>query len=262
MKLKNIMLSMSFLNCVSVSAFEMPTLEGVKQWLTFMKMEDVSAEYHVKTPAQVIVLNNYGNTTVEVWNLLQVKVIGTKQARQEDTLKATAVLTHMTEHDGRSVITIETKSPEEDKTVVDYTIFVPKGTDLRIAHQRKGSVLIKALNYSPEAHAQLGNVMVTTNKGSIMVQSENAITHTMMLKTGKGNVQLTIPKTTNARLEAFTRKGTITSTIPVTLDQVTTPLSAQQWQLMMQHVQGMLGTEAQGFISIDVASGNISIENE
>jgi len=265
MYLKNICIVVSFLNCTPVHALELPSFDGITSWFSFIKTEDVSAEYPVKQPAKIIVTNNYGNTTIELWNLPQIRITALKQARTEETLKATAVITNMTEHGGQPTVMVETKSSEdaqEDKTVVDYTIFIPKGTDIRISHHNKGSVFIKAINYSPEATARLGNVTVNTNKGSITVQSENPITNSMILKTGKGNVSLNIPQVTNARLEAHTRKGAITSTIPVTLDPVTTTLSGKQWQQMMQHVQGMLGTESEGFISVDVGSGNIEIGNE
>lgn len=244
--------------CVSsVCAIELPTFEGVKSWLTFIKTEEVAVEYQVKPQAKVIINNTVGTTNIEVWNLPQVKISALKQARTEDIIKETAVITHLATQDNQSVITIETKAPEDEKVTVDYTLYVPHGTDMTIANSIKGSVHIRAHNY--QTPSPLGNVQVTTNKGAITLHADQPITRTLMLKTGKGNVELTIPTTTQARLEAHTQRGIISSSIPVTLDAITTTLSEKEWKQLSQHVRGVLGAEAEGFITIDTVSGNIDI---
>jgi DUF4097 and DUF4098 domain-containing protein YvlB len=241
----------------SLNAIELPTIEGVKSWLTFIKTEEVAVEYQVKPQAKVIVNNTVGTTQIEVWNLPQVKISALKQARTEDIVKETAVVTHLATQDNQSIVTIETKAPEDEKVTVDYTIYVPHGTDITIAHSIKGSVHIRAHNY--QTPSPLGNVQVTTNKGSITLHADQPISRTLMLKTGKGNVELTIPTTTRARLEAHTQRGTISSSIPVTLDAITTTLSDKEWKQLSQHVRGVLGDESEGFITIDTVSGNIDI---
>jgi hypothetical protein len=258
MKLKTIIIVVSFWNGASLYAFELPSLDGIKSWLTFMKIEDVSYEYQVKLPAKIIVLNTYGNTSIETWNLPQVKITASKQARTEEALTATTIYTNLTTNDDQSIVTVETQLQDDDKVVVDYTIFVPKGTDIRISQHEKGSVLIKET--SPQNN--LGNVTVNTNKGSITVHTGSPISNNLILKTVKGNVTVKLAPTTQARIEAQTRKGTINSTLAITLDPVTTTLSEKNWKHMTHTVKGVLGTEAEGYIAIDVVSGNIVIERE
>lgn len=199
-----------------------------------------------------------GGIRLQVWDRAEVKVEARIRVQDHDDAAATALA-------GRVEVvvtgrTVEVKAPKpgrEQGWVVNYEVWAPAATDVRL-RTVNGGVDVDGLSGSVDAETVNGGVNLSEPTGPVRAITVNGGVQITMAagwkggdvraKTENGGIQLTVPEGVNARLEASTTNGGITVGFPITV----------QGQLGRQRLSATLGNGG-SLIDLVATNGGIQI---
>lgn len=206
--------------------------------------------------------NINGSITVKTWGQEKVIIEAVKKGSERE-IEELDIDARFSEN----FISLATRQPNKCKGSVDYTIIVP----------RKTNVSLKTLSGSISINQVTGSIAALTNKGSITInEAANAVrakttkgdidvsmrhikqATTIFLENQVGDIDLALPKKTNAQLSAKTAEGKISCDLYVTLKPRTTKINAQFWDTMKKEIDGTIGQPG-SHITLHTIEGNISI---
>ncbi len=239
------------------------SLKSIVSYVIPKTQEEVANYDHHFTPHGTLEVDNiHGDIVIKTWNQEKIIIEATKKGTEQD-LEDLDIDARLTE----SFASLSTKQPSKNKCSVNYTIIVP----------RKTNVKIKTLNGSITTNQVEGSITAITNKGSITL---NEAANTVRAKTTKGNIDVTmhqvkpattlllenqegdidlaIPNETNAQLTAKTMDGIISCDLYIALKTRITKINNQFWDLMKREVEGNLGKSGPS-INLQTSKGDITI---
>ncbi|MCL5436387.1 MAG: hypothetical protein M1549_00725 [Candidatus Dependentiae bacterium] len=176
--------------------------------------------------------------------------------------------THISVQTHGDTTTIETKLDKPQNSVsVYYTITVPESASV-VVEQQSGDIWVRSVrcpislqaSESGSIHIEHGSNSVTARalQGSISLIQERLPRHANIFLEAHGAITVVLPDGANANLNAQTAKGLITSTIPITIERLTTKLTAKDLRNLRNRVTGTLGTGGAS-ITLDATKGPIKI---
>lgn len=192
--------------------------------LSAFAAQDVREEFHQNYPlnkaGKIFLENVNGNVHVVTWDRDEVKLDAVKHAKKQEQLDEVKI-----EVDAKAdSIRIKTKYPDSRKsrnnsTGVDYTLTVPKQSNLAKVSTVNGGVEIENVNGDVEIHSVNGPVTATGLANEANLSSVNGsvrasffeVKKDASLKSVNGSVTVAFPKETDADLSGSTLNGGISS---------------------------------------------------
>jgi DUF4097 and DUF4098 domain-containing protein YvlB len=186
--------------------------------------QEVREEFHQNYPldkaGKVSLENVNGNVNVVTWDRDEVQVDAVKHAKKQEHLDEVKI-----EVDAKAdSIRVKTKYPDGRKsrnnsTSVDYTLTVPKQSNLAKVSTVNGGVEIENVSGDVEIHSVNGPVSATGLANEAELSSVNGavkasfseVRKDISLKSVNGSVTVAVPKGTDADLSASTLNGGISS---------------------------------------------------
>lgn len=232
-----------------------------------IKEETVEYTHKLLPNATLEINNNNGTILVEGWDKDTIHVKAIKKATEGkfDNLTIDAKLTdnlaqittHDKENDSRSTTNSFSFSlfsfnftSNSMSSTVDYTVQVPKQTNLKVIKTKNGSITIKEVESAADIYTGNGSIKATTIKKDLLANVGNGsikcsdIGGSAKVDTGNGTV--TVKNV--AQLAAQTGNGDIK------IFDCAGPLNAQTGR------GNLTATNIKGPTSIDVSNGNITMD--
>jgi len=192
--------------------------------------QEVREEFHQTYPlnkqGRVHLENVNGNVRIVTWDREEIKVDAIKQAKKEEHLDEVKINVDATADEVR----IKTKYPDSktrrnknNSTSVDYTLTVPKQTQLDKISTVNGGVEIENVRGDVEASSVNGNVMASGLAGGVALSTVNGsvnasfaeVKQAASLKSVNGGVTIALAPEANAEISANTLNGDISSDFPL-----------------------------------------------
>lgn len=259
---------------VATLGFETPQIQAFSwssliSWLPFSSYQEVETQEFLCDPQALITLTNQrGEIKVTTWGQPKVVVQSTKQASSESLLpEITQVIENKPEE---HTLSVATNFPAEGTTSVDYSLVVPRESNLTIV-AGQGSIKIKEPAGVIRATTEQGDVKITdpvgntsiiTDEGSVTIHlKEFPETASLFITVGSGNVTLKTLATLQAKLIVKTPEGSVLSELPITLDPRTMLLNKETWKEAARDVQGSINSGTAP-ITIAVQKGDVRLVEE
>ena len=180
--------------------------------------EEFHKAYPLNNTGKISLENVNGNVLIQTWEREEVKVDAVKRAKKQEHLDAVTI-----EIDAKSDrVHIKTKYPDSKKqknnsTTVDYTLTVPRQSNLAKISAVNGGVEIENVSGNVEANSVNGPVTASGLAGEVNLSTVNgsikasfaAVNHAVSLKSVNGNVTAAVPAETDADISARSVNGGI-----------------------------------------------------
>lgn len=164
--------------------------------------------------------------------------------------------------------TITTKITEADKGIpVYYTLTVPDTVTV-VVEQQDGDIMVRdvgcplSLQINDTGSMTIENVKnsVTARalKGSITLTQAQLPEHASIFLEAYRTIDLKLPSNIDADLSARTADGLVTCSLLVTLEQITTKITREDWKNLRRHIRGKFGRGGPSIV-LDATIGNINI---
>ena len=182
--------------------------------------EEIHKEYPFDKSGKVSLENANGNVHIQTWDRDEVKVDAVKRGKNQEQLDAVKIeIDAKTDH-----IRIKTKYPDSkkqksDSTSVDYTLTVPRQSNLAKINAVNGGIEIENVTGNVEANSVNGPVTASGLKGEVTLSSVNgpikagfaAINRAISLKSVNGGVIVTVPAEADADISASSVNGGVST---------------------------------------------------
>jgi DUF4097 and DUF4098 domain-containing protein YvlB len=224
--------------------------------------ELVNYDHSFEPHGSLEVENTNGDIVIKTWNQEKIIVEAVKKGSETD-LEELDIDARFTENS--AILT--TKQPNKSKSVVDYTIIVPKRVNVKLktvngsitVNQVEGAITAVANKGAIAINEASNSVRAKTAKGTIDVTMRRIKpATTLTLENLEGDIDLALPNETNAQLAAKTLDGKISCDLYVTLKSRTTKINNQFWDAMKREIDGTLGQSGSS-INVNTTKGDISI---
>lgn len=219
----------------------------------------------VKTTNGKIELTSWNQNSVEIFAEIKVKASSRRDA--ERILDKVEILIDRSS----DRISIEPDYPKrnsgdgfwdwvfgsESKPVVDFTIKVPKRTDLNLrstnghlsVDDTEGEAILKTTNGGIEAEYMKGSVAASTTNGSISISLDDFSRDDRLdFNTTNGSIKLYLPSEVKADVRASTVNGSIRTDFPLTI----------QGRISRKRLNGEINGGG-GTIELSTVNGGVSI---
>lgn len=238
-------------------------------WLPFTSYQEVETqEFPCDAQPLITLTNQRGEIKVTTWSQPKIVVQSTKQASSESLLaEITQAIENKPEEHSLSIATM---FPSEGTTSLDYSLVVPRESNLTIV-AGQGSIKIKEPAGVIRATTEQGDVKITdpvgntsviTDEGSVTIHlKEFPETASLFITIGTGTVTIKTLASLQAKLIAKTPEGSVTSDLPVTLEPRTMLLTKENWKEFARDVQGTLNSGTAP-ITIAVQKGDVHLVEE
>lgn len=233
--------------------------------LAVCSAEEVREEFHQTYPlnkqGRVHLENVNGNVRIVTWDREEIKVDAIKRAKKQVHLDEVKI-----EVEAKTDrIRIQTKHPESktrsnknNSTSVDYTLTVPRQSNLNRISTVNGGVEVDQVSGDVEASSVNGNVTATGLSGETELSTVNgsvkstfaALKKQVSLHSVNGSVTLALPPDANADISADTVHGGISSDFS---------LKAKKNFPIGQDLHGKLG-EGGPAVKISTVNGGIHLD--
>jgi DUF4097 and DUF4098 domain-containing protein YvlB len=224
---------------------------------------EVREEFHQTyklAPAGEVRLDNInGSVRISAWDRSEVKVDAVKRAKKQEHLDVVKIEIESADDS----IQIKTRYPNgrnnNNSTSVDYTLTVPKGSNLAKISTVNGGVEIKGVQGDVEANSVNGQVAGTGLLGKTQLSTVNgsvkatcsAVRQPITLKSVNGSLTIVMPDGINADVSADSLNGGISSDFGLKV-QRNFPIS--------QKLDGKIGDGGGPRIKLSTVNGSIHIE--
>ena len=226
----------------------------------FAKVSDTNTTvFDTSSHPRLSVKNINGDLTVEGWSKNTIEVTALKTAKNQEDLDNMQIFTE--KNGDRVSIRVEYKHDHDDwdnnqTGAVDFTIHVPKGTEIDRVEFVNGDIEVTGIEGDVEASSVNGEVsgrklggdvnLSTVNGGVELVATSDI--SAIRMNSVNGDITLLLPKKFDARIEAGTLHGDITAIDGADVDA--TRFSGTS----------MRGTIGKGTMKVDLNTVNGSIQ--
>ncbi len=204
----------------------------------------------------VDVNNGIGSISVETTEDPDVRIVAVKRAHSQTMLDQVSILIEPT----RCGLTVHSKGPRNSYWEIDYTVFVPMGTEVS-ATQGAGDIVLRETGGKASIELGVGEVEVTGRFGpSLAVQSGaghvrlfGVVAEEIDVELGTGDVEVLLPSGAAYAIDAGVGIGEIAIGPFEGLDAI-------EAGGLGSHVEATLG-DGSGRLSIDLGVGEIHVRS-
>ena len=159
---------------LSSKKMKLPSMSDISALLGsyVQNVEMPAKEYPFQSPGTLTINNIEGNLTIQEWKRDVVMVKALKHSTEQRFLDDMEVQENSAQRDGQTHLTFTTAySGEKTKGAIDYTVYVPTKTSLRL-RTGKGAINIQEITGKIVAHTTRGNIEVHNTTGTLLAQTE------------------------------------------------------------------------------------------
>jgi DUF4097 and DUF4098 domain-containing protein YvlB len=232
---------------------------AVTQTALAKESETLNQAYDTGAHPRLSLANVNGGVTIDAWDKNKVEVTALKTARNQEDLDDMRV--SFEKNDDHISIRVEYKRDHHDwdhneSGGVDFTLHVPRGTEIDRVELVNGDVKItgvegdveaSSVNGEVEGQKLGGDVALSTVNGEVSLVANSGVT-SIRMNSVNGGINLYLPKKFDARIEAGTIHGDITAIDGVDVDAT---------RFTGSSMKGVIG---KGTMKVDLNTVNGSIQ--